>query len=541
MSSEEPIPDQRYRRRIVGLGAIGLVVIFIIGAAITVPRVQDDLTDRVEQELIEADIAGVTASFSGQDGTLMCTESLLDPDAAQRIAEDLRGVRAIDLDRTCVAGASEPETETTEPAATEAPPSGSETAVTPTIAAPSTEPQLDSIAGIIDGDPLFSQLAELLDTADLTGTDGIDGEGPFTVLAPTDVAFDAAFDELGADAFDALTSDPDQLRTVLLHHVTEGQIRSRDFVAGPLTMLDGTTIEVDPDGADGLTFTSADVTATVADPATQLDIEAANGVVHAIDELLLPADLEGLLPEATTTAAAFEGGQIVLTGTVQSEEQRLQLIASAAAHVDPANIADQLTVDPVVAVAQADLDRLAGLVGVMLPNLVSGEAALSGSALSLTGVYVSEAANATLGEFGAALDAAVDLSPRATADETSAQALQDELNEFVRLNPVQFEQGSTVLTPEANAVIEQIAARALRLDGTSITIVGHTDTDGAAAANQLLSDGRAATVLQTLVVQGVPADILQFEGRGATSPILGPDGVEDKAASRRVEFIVQSG
>lgn len=550
MSTPDPISPGRYRRRIIGIGALALVVTFAIGAAIFIPVVQNDLEDRVESELSEAGIDGVSASFSGQDGTLDCATPLADPDAAEALAEDVHGVRVVDLDRSCAGGtpaadeepppteASDPEPPVIEPPVTEP----AETAAT-TEAPPVTEPDTDGIVDIVDEDPLFSQLAELLATTGLDGEDGLGGDGPLTLLAPTDAAFDAAFDGLGADAFDALTSDPELLRSVLLHHATQGAIASSDFVAGDLTMLDGTTVAVDPDAADGITFTSSGASAGIEDPETQLDIEASNGVVHAIDRLLIPEGLglDDAAANGTTTTATFAGGQITLSGVVQTEEQRVALVTTAAAAgVDPANVVDQLVVDPDITLEQADVDRLTTIVATMPPNLVAGEASLVDGGLTLTGTYRDDAAQAALTEIGTAQEATLDLSPRQAADADSAAALQTELNDFVRDNPILFEPNSATLTAEANAVIEQLAARATSLEGTAITIVGHTDSDGNAATNQALSEFRAASVLNALAVRGLDAATLTSDGRGSTEPITDESGAEDKAASRRVEFVVEA-
>ena len=547
MSTPDPTSAGRYRRRILGLGALALVVTFAIGAAIFIPVVQNDLEDRVEAELVEAGIDGVSASFSGQDGTLTCAAPIDDPEVAAALVEDVHGVRVIDLDETCSSRTSTVE----EPPVTDVPatdPDAVEPLVTepadttPTSEAPpSTVPEIDAIVDIVDGDPLFSQLADLLSTAGLEGDDALGGDGPFTLLAPTDAAFDAAFEDLGADAFNALTSDPDALRALLLHHATDGAIVSSEFVAGDLEMLDGSTVAVAPDSADGITFTSNGASSGVEDPATQLDIEASNGVVHAIDRLLIPEGL-GLGDSAAdaTTTASFAGGQITLGGVVQTEEQRAALVTAAVALVDPANVVDVLVVDPDVDVAQNDLDRFAALLAAMPPHLVEGEAALVDSELTLTGTYLDDAAQAALTEAAAAQEATLELFARQVANADSAAVLQSELNDFVRDNPILFEPNSATLTADANAVIEQLASRAARLDGTAITIVGHTDSDGNPATNQALSGLRAASVLEALVERGRDAATLTSAGRGSAEPITDASGAEDKAASRRVEFVVEA-
>ena len=542
MSAAPPISPRRYRRRILGLGAVVFVLAFAVGAAIFIPIVQNDLEDRVEQELRDNGIEGVTASFSGQDGTLVCAEPLADPGRAQRLSEDVWGVRVIDLDITCDIDDTPipddtPADDNADPDATDVPPADTSGTTTTTEVPPDTEPEIDSIDQVVSGDPLFSQLAGLIDVAELGGDDGLGGDGPLTLFAPTDAAFDAAFDEMGADAFGELTSDPVRLRILLLHHAAEGRLAADDLQTGPLEMLDGTPIEVD---AAALTFTSGDSVAGVEDPDTQLDIEASNGVVHAIDRLLVPPGFTvGPVVEEPTTSAMWTDGLMTLRGVVADDAQHAQLVAAAETGIDPANVIDELVVDANGAPTATDVDRLAVVVESMPTNLVSGDATLRTGSLNLTGVARSADTRAALEQLGATADVTVELTDRPAADVESAQQLEDDLNSFVGLNPILFEPNSTELTAEANAVIEQIAARAIRLDGVDITIVGHTDTDGSTENNLILSEGRAASVLDALVLAGVPEDIVASEGRGESEPVLDGDGVEDKAASRRVEFVVE--
>ena len=514
------------------------LVVYAIGAAISVPVVQNDLEDRVEDELREQGVDGVTASFSGQDGTLVCAAPLDDPERARDLAATTWGVRVIALDDTCHAGSRPgevvlddgddgPDTEST-----------TDTAAAATSAAPAvTDPAPDPLAARLAGDPLFSQFAGLVEIAGLAGDDTVGGslgEGPLTVFAPTDAAFDAAFDELGADAFGAVTSDPDTVRALVLHHLTDGRIAGAELTTGPLTMLDGNDIQVD---AAVPTFTSGDVVAGISDPATQLDIEASDGVIHAIDRVLLPPGLELAVPAAPSVTVTYRDGRLVLTGVVD-ETQRTQLLAAAEVGIDSANVTDELVVDAEAAPAAIDVDRLAVVVEAMPANLVSGTATLEGARLGLDGVVRNDDARAALDELAAGTDVDAALVARPPADEASAAALEDELNTFAADNPILFEPSSVVLSPGANAILEQVAARALRVAGVDIVVVGHTDSDGTAEDNQLLSDGRAAAVAAALVELGLGTDDVTAEGRGAAEPVVDADGAEDKAASRRVEFLV---
>jgi OOP family OmpA-OmpF porin len=531
MSAASPVSPRRYRRRILALGGLVFLIVFAVGAAIFVPIVQNDLEDRVEAELIEHDIVGVTASFSGQDGTLVCAEPLDDADRALQLAAGSWGVRTVSLDRTCRAddgGANDSGVPVDSVAST-----GESTSTIEASA--DTMPGTDSLADLIAGDALFSQLAGLIDVAGLAGDDALGGSGPLTVLAPTDAAFDAAFDELGADAFGALTSDPEFVRRLLLHHVTEGRIASDDLVSGPLPMLDGTDVDV---AVDELTFTSGSSVASMADPATQLDMQASNGVVHAIDRILVPPGLDLSPPPATpASTATLADGVLVLSGAIGSEGQRAQLLA-AAGTIDSANVVDELTIDASSAPPAADVDRFAAVVEAMPASLVSGMATLYGGELRLEGTVRSPEDRAALDQLAAGSGVVVDLADRPVADDSTARALEDELNEFVAVMPITFEPGSTELTAEADAVIQQVAARALRLDAIDIVVVGHTDTDGSPENNQLLSEGRATIVRDTLVALGLDDDAVTAEGRGEAEPLLDDNGIEDKVASRRVAFVV---
>ncbi|MEG3171874.1 fasciclin domain-containing protein [Sphingomonas sp. ZB1N12] len=110
--------------------------------------------------------------------------------------------------------------------------------------------------------------------------DTLKGEGPFTVFAPTDTAFAA----LPAGTVDDLVKpeNKDKLTAILLLHVLPGAVRADDVagkVLDPAT-VGGATVHVD--GTDGVTVNGARVVTA--------DITCTNGVIHAIDTVLLPTD-----------------------------------------------------------------------------------------------------------------------------------------------------------------------------------------------------------------------------------------------------------
>ncbi len=117
----------------------------------------------------------------------------------------------------------------------------------------------------------FTMLAELVGDADLEGT--LDGDEDLTVFAPTD----DAFDDLPDGVLDGL--DGDDVADILLYHVTEGTVMSSDVDDGVIETTDGRV----------LLATEADGDLQINDSTVvDADIEASNGVAHAVDSVILP-------------------------------------------------------------------------------------------------------------------------------------------------------------------------------------------------------------------------------------------------------------
>ncbi len=135
----------------------------------------------------------------------------------------------------------------------------------------------ESVAGLIANDPQFSTLLDLITATGLDST--LSEDGSFTVFAPTNEAFSAIDDDL----LNAIRVDSDQLRDVLLNHVVEGNaidsVAATAAAGTSLTSATGGSLAVTLDG-DSLKINNATVTAA--------DLAATNGVVHAIDAVLLP-------------------------------------------------------------------------------------------------------------------------------------------------------------------------------------------------------------------------------------------------------------
>ena len=298
-----------------------------------------------------------------------------------------------------------------------------------------------------------------------------------------------------------------------------------------MATLDGGAVEIVIDDS-GISVSGANVVSP--------DIMAANGIVHIIDQVLIPADVDvSVSGQFAATTASFENGEITLVGVVASEVERAVLIAAVSDPEGSTGIDDQLTVNPDSGIDAATTASLAKLVAAMPANLLNGVSGFDGAKLYTTGTYLTEADRAAMIAVAEAVGASVDLRPQPEATETEATDLEAELNAYVAANPILFEPGSSVLTESSIAVVDRLALLAQQFAGVAITVEGHTDSDGNADENRVLSQYRALVVRQALIDRGIPESSITAVGFGSDQPVL-VDGVEDKQASRRVQFRVEA-
>ncbi len=133
------------------------------------------------------------------------------------------------------------------------------------------------MADIIDtatGSEDFNTLVTAIKAADLVNT--LKGKGPFTVFAPTD----AAFAKLPKGTVDELLKDTPKLKKILTYHVVSGQVMAADVAKlKAATTVEGSDVKID--ASKGVKVNDSTVTTA--------DIRVDNGVIHAIDTVLMPA------------------------------------------------------------------------------------------------------------------------------------------------------------------------------------------------------------------------------------------------------------
>ncbi|PZO12622.1 MAG: hypothetical protein DCF25_17330 [Leptolyngbya foveolarum] len=165
------------------------------------------------------------------------------------------------------------------------------------------------IVGVASSNSEFSTLVTAIQAANLVEI--LSGEGPYTVFAPTNAAFSA----LPAGVLDTLLmpENRDLLVQLLYNHIAYGNVTSDQLLSGSLATFDGNVdITVMPDGVmvDGANVAIADVPAT-------------NGVIHAVDQVLLPTGFESAL-QARMNSGSSSNATSSSSGDSSSQTTTLQ-------------------------------------------------------------------------------------------------------------------------------------------------------------------------------------------------------------------------
>lgn len=152
-------------------------------------------------------------------------------------------------------------------------------AATSAEASPTAAAEAGTIVEVASGNPDFSTLVAAVSAAGLAETLG--AEGPYTVFAPTNEAFEA----LPAGLLDELLKPKNKevLTQILTYHVVAGEVMSTDIEPGDVPTVEG----------EDLTIAVTDGTVTVNGATVEAaDVEASNGVIHVIDEVLVPPNVD---------------------------------------------------------------------------------------------------------------------------------------------------------------------------------------------------------------------------------------------------------
>jgi uncharacterized surface protein with fasciclin (FAS1) repeats len=172
-----------------------------------------------------------------------------------------------------------PTTETPPVPENQKPPTDKPPQAQPKPSGGSSSTQGKNLVALAEADGSFKTLTKALKAAGLTEI--LQGKDNYTIFAPTD----AAFAKLPQDAVRDLLKPENKevLVKLLTYHVVKGQVLSADLKSGEVKSVEGGAINVKVDPKAGVTVNEAKV--------TKADIIGSNGVIHAIDQVILPPDL----------------------------------------------------------------------------------------------------------------------------------------------------------------------------------------------------------------------------------------------------------
>ncbi len=160
-----------------------------------------------------------------------------------------------------------------------------------------------NIIEVLQADGRFNTLSSALQQANLVDT--LQTGGPYTLFAPTDDAFAA----LPQDQLNNLLNDPQQLRSLLMYHVISDEVMATDVqTMDTLDTADGEMLDINMEN-NVVTIGDAGL--------VEADIVASNGVIHAVDRVLVAPSLQGVFgtqdqmaqPEAQVQQDQMQEGQ----------------------------------------------------------------------------------------------------------------------------------------------------------------------------------------------------------------------------------------
>lgn len=238
-------------------------------------------------------------------------------------------------------------------------------------------------------------------------------------------------------------------------------------------------------------------------------------------------------PTATATVNARSDAKVVVAGVVPDDATR-QAILAKAREVYGDRVVDQLGVGNHVAPPNWS-QHVQKLITPDLKRISRGQLKISGNVVELSGEVDSEEKSQQL-----AGSVTSQLNPTYTVRNglrVSAPG-QEMLDASLANRIVEFQAGNAQLTAVGLRTLDDLVVVLQRFKGRRLEVIGHTDAQGAAAQNMLLSVERAQAVKAYLETRGIAGSSVVTSGAGAERPLATNDTAEGRARNRRIEFRV---
>ncbi len=226
--------------------------------------------------------------------------------------------------------------------------------------------------------------------------------------------------------------------------------------------------------------------------------------------------------------------QVVAAGTVPDEATRVAIISRLREVYGNEGVSDQLTIGSVVAPPNWST-HLRKLISPELKRVSRGQLSVNGNLVDVKGEVANEAQRQQV-----VSDMASALNPTYTVKNSLRVSAGEQglLDRTLANRIVEFQSGSSTLTPQGRAVLDEMAAALLKIAGRKVEVAGHTDSQGSRDTNIALAVARAEAVKNYLATKGVNPASMQTLGVGPDRPVADNTSAEGRARNRRIEFRV---
>lgn len=223
-------------------------------------------------------------------------------------------------------------------------------------------------------------------------------------------------------------------------------------------------------------------------------------------------------------------GKVILEGRVPDQQSKTMLLAKASQIYGAARIEDRIVVGNVRAPA-GWTNRVTLSIGPELSNISKGSVAFRSSWVDLAGLVSSnEQRDAIARTVQFNMGQGVGVRNALTVDN----AVQGAIDALLMKQTIEFEVGSSVLTPKGIQLLDQLIPLIKEAGNKPVIVEGHTDNTGNPAKNLALSQARADAVKNYLTNAGIAQGQISASGFGDQVPVADNGSNEGRAKNRRI-------
>ena len=225
---------------------------------------------------------------------------------------------------------------------------------------------------------------------------------------------------------------------------------------------------------------------------------------------------------------------IVIEGTVPDQATKQQILNKLKATYSGVEIVDKIQIRA-VSMPKGFVESVTQSISPELKKVSQGKLVVQGTQVKLSGKVGNEADKLSAeNTFKNIIQAPYHFSSSLSLNLAEQKILDDALKNRI----VEFESGSSILTPAGQQILNEMAAALNKVKGKNIKIIGHTDSSGDPKKNIILSQERAEAVKQYLISKQIPAGILSTQGLGSEKPVADNTTADGRKKNRRIEFEV---